>query len=496
MSTANDASRSAEAPTDAPVTPTPAASHDTGTPPALLDFMLQGWGPRARTGWEPVKHAAAHAARRAALSARFPGETLVIPTGHEQVRANDTHFRFRPGSDFFWLTGCHEADTVLVLEPRAGGGHDTVLYVEPGNRDSAAFFTDRQKGELWVGARLGLEGSLARFGVDACRPLAELSAALTEAVGPRRVLRGFAPKVDAVVPPPEATEGATPDAELATWLSEARLVKDRTEIEELRVSIDATKRGFEDVIHTLRAAPTERWVEGVFGLRARVEGNDVGYGTIAACGSHACVLHWTRNDGPLTQGELLLLDAGVEGHCLYTADITRTLPVSGRFTAPQRRIYDLVWRAQQAALAAVRPGNDFLEPNRAAMGVLAEGLHALGILTVTPEEALRDDRQLYKRWTLHNVSHMLGIDVHDCAKARQESYKFGKLEVGMVLTIEPGLYFQPDDLTVAEEYRGIGVRIEDDVVVTAEGCENLSAHIPTASEDVEAWIAGVWATRG
>lgn len=489
MSTANEAPRPlAPAEPAAPVAP---AAHDTGTPAALLDFMLQGWAPRGTDGWEPVAHADAHRERRAALSRRFPGDTLVVPTGHEQVRANDTHFRFRPASDFFWLTGCHEPDNVLVLEPLAGGGHRTVLYVEPNNRDSAAFFTDRHKGELWVGARLGLEGSLARFGVDACRPLGELGAWLETLGGPRRVLRGYAPKVDAVLIDTPATPER--DTELAVWLSEARLIKESIEVDELRTSIDATKRGFEDVIETLRTAPTERWVEGVFGLRARVEGNDVGYGTIAACGANACVLHWTRNDGPLTPGELLLLDAGVEGHSLYTADITRTLPVSGRFTAPQRRIYDLVWHAQQAAFAAVRPGNDFLEPNRAAMKVLTHGLYELGILGVSPQEALRDDRQLYKRWTLHNVSHMLGIDVHDCAKARQESYKFGKLEVGMVLTVEPGLYFQPDDLTVAEEYRGIGVRIEDDVVVTATGCENLSAHIPTAADAVEAWIARVWA---
>ncbi|MES2640886.1 MAG: aminopeptidase P family protein [Myxococcota bacterium] len=489
MSTANDSPPSSAAPATTEAATTP-ASHDSGTPPALLDFMLQGWGPRKEDGWEPVKHAAAHKARRDALAYRFPGELLVIPTGHEQVRSNDTHFRFRPGSDFFWLTGCHEADNVLVVEPLPEHGHRTVLFCEPNNRDSAAFFTDRKKGELWVGARLGLAGSQARFGVDECRPLSELAAFLQAAKAPRRLLRGFAPSIDAAI----GTEATSKDdAELTTWLSEARLIKDPTEVEELRVSIDATKRGFEDVIRALRTAPTERWVEGVFGLRARVEGNDVGYGTIAACGAHACVLHWTRNDGALPPGELLLLDAGVEGHSLYTADITRTLPVSGTFTPPQRRIYELVWRAQRAALAAVRPGADFLEPNRAAMKVLAEGLFNLGIMKVSPEEALREDRQLYKRWTLHNVSHMLGIDVHDCAKARQESYKFGKLEAGMVLTIEPGLYFQPDDETVAEEYRGIGIRIEDDVVVTADGCENLSAHIPTGMSDVEAWIAGLWA---
>ncbi len=481
MSSANDSTRS---PT-IPEAPRAAASHDTGTPQALLDFMLQGWAPRGRDGWEPVKHLAAHRARRAALSARFPGETLVIPTGQEQVRANDTHFRFRPGTEFFWLTGCHEPDNVLVLEPTADG-HRAVLYAEPAGRDSVTFFTDRKKGELWVGARLGLEGSQVAFGMDECRPLADLPGYLGKLGGKRRALTGLSPAVDGF------TNGWEDVLELATWLSEARLVKDAGEVEELRVSIDMTKRGFEDVIRQLRTSPTERWVEGIFGLRARVEGNDVGYGTIAACGSHACTLHWTRNDGPLDPNELLLLDAGVEGHFLYTADITRTLPVGGRFSAPQRRIYELVWRAQQAAMAVIRPGAEFLDPNRAAMKVLADGLYELGILKTEPAEALRDDRQLYKRWTLHNVSHMLGIDVHDCAKARQEAYKFGRVEAGMVFTVEPGLYFQPDDLTVPEEYRGIGVRIEDDIVVTADGYENLSAHIPSTADDVEAWMAELW----
>jgi Xaa-Pro aminopeptidase len=168
----------------------------------------------------------------------------------------------------------------------------------------------------------------------------------------------------------------------------------------------------------------------------------------------------------------------VEAVSLYTADVTRTLPVNGSFTAEQREIYALVWEAQRAAFAACKPGNDFLEPNAAAMNVLAHGLERLGILP-SAEEALRDDKLFYKRYSLHNVSHMLGLDVHDCAKARAETYKFGRLAPGMVLTVEPGLYFQLDDLTVPVRYRGIGVRIEDDVVITPDGYENLSAALPS-----------------
>jgi Xaa-Pro aminopeptidase len=204
------------------------------------------------------------------------------------------------------------------------------------------------------------------------------------------------------------------------------------------------------------------------------------------------VPHDPRNPGRIAGGDLLLLDAGVEGNALYTADITRTLPITGRFSPEQRTLYTLVYRAQQAAFAEVKPGNDFMDPNKAAMRVLAEGLAALGILKVGAEEALREDRQLYKRYSLHNVSHMLGLDVHDCAEARKEVYKLGKLKPGMVLTVEPGLYFQEDDLTVPPAYRGIGVRIEDDLLVTEDGHENLSAGIPGEAGEVEAWMAALW----
>lgn len=480
------------------------ATHDTPPPKALLDFMVQGWSPPVAKMPAPLDHHEVFYARRRALSKLFPGETLIVPTGHEKVRSNDTTYAFRPGTEFYYLTGNLEPDCVLVLEAEEGGGHKDVLFVEPNpGKADATFFTDRAKGELWVGARLGVAESKVRFGVHEARGLPDLKEYVEKLKAdgkPCRVLRGFAPKVDDVLPARKSEEKDDKgeakeldlDKKLGEGLSEMRLVKDSIEVNELRTVIDATKRGIEDVIWSLRKAKSEREVEGVFNLRARVEGNDVGYGTIAASGPHACTLHWTRNDGALRKRNLLLLDAGVEGHSLYTADITRTLPIGGKFTKAQRTIYKLVHRAQKAALEQVKPGNDFLEPNKAAMKVLAEGLEKLGILTVTAAEALKEEHQFYKRYSLHNVSHMLGLDVHDCAKARQENYKYGKLKAGMVLTVEPGLYFQEDDLTVPEEYRGIGVRIEDDVVVTETGCENLSEHIPSEIDDVEAWMARVW----
>lgn len=476
------------------------SSHGSDIPKALETFMLQGWREPSLEPPAPVARIDAYRARRATLSRAFPGEVLIIPTGHEKVRANSTFYRFRPGSDFYYLTGNHEPDCVLVMEPQLGGGHRDVLFVEPSTRDDITFFQDHAKGELWVGARLGVDRSRVRYGVDDCQSLRALPAylnALASRLEPVRTLRGLSAEIDdsvvaAASPSPSPSNDIERDSAFAAYLSEMRLIKDALEIEELQAVVDATRRGFEDVIRSLRTARSEREVECTFFVRARTEGNDVGYGAIAAAGAHACILHWTRNDGALRQGELLLLDAGVEGHALYTADITRTVPISGTFSETQRQVYDLVYAAQQAAIAAIRPGIDFMEPNRVAMAVLAHGLEALGLLPVPARDALREDQQLYRRYTLHNISHMLGIDVHDCAKARQETYKHGKLQPGMVFTIEPGLYFQADDLTVPERFRGIGVRIEDDVVVTERGCRVLSAGIPGAADDVEAWIARLW----
>ena len=194
-----------------------------------------------------------------------------------------------------------------------------------------------------------------------------------------------------------------------------------------------------------------------------------------------------RNDGAVRPGELLLLDAGVETTELYTADVTRTLPIDGRFTELQRRIYDAVYEAQEAGIAAVRPGAKFRDFHEAAQRVLTEKLVAWGLVEGPVERVL--ELGLQRRWTLHGTGHMLGMDVHDCAAARRESYAEGTLEPGMCLTVEPGLYFQPDDLTVPEEYRGIGVRIEDDLLVTEDGNRNLSAALPRRASDVEAWMA-------
>lgn len=465
------------------------ATHDSDVPAALVAFMAGGWLDE-RADVRPHPELARHRDRRAELSRAYRGCYVVVPAGLEHVRANDTFFRFRPSSDFAYLMGDGETGAVLVMEPD-GAEHRSLLFAREHNRGTREFFTDRLHGELWVGRHRGVEESATYYGVDACRPLRQLSPYLDElraAPAGRALIRGVDRMVDAVLPPIDS------DSELATHLAEMRLVKDDFELAELRAACTLTARAFADAVRAMRVATTEREIETAFWSRARIDANDVGYLTIAAAGRHACTLHWTRNDGVLAQGTLLLLDAGVERPSLYTADVTRTLPISGRYTTEQRAVYDVVWKAQQAALAAVAPGNDFLEPNRRAMRVLAEGLIDLGILNVTLDEALDPSNEFYKRYTLHNVSHMLGLDVHDCARARIESYRYGKLREGMVLTIEPGIYLQPDDATVPDRFRGIGVRIEDDVAVTGAGAENLSEALPTNADEVEAWIAGVWET--
>jgi Xaa-Pro aminopeptidase len=460
------------------VVPVGTASHDPDRPAALLEFMSRGWDDKPVD--EPEEHPAApyRAERRARLAERFAGECLVIPTGGYKTRSNDTEFRFRPGTAFAYLAGSHEPDAVLVVDVDG----TSVLYQAPTlDRSTPAFFTDRMYGELWVGPRPTLAATSRLLGIET-RPLEELD----KLEGRRaRVLRGLDARVEALF-----DHDGEADAELSTFLAEQRLVKDEHEVEQLQAAVDATMKGFEDVVRAMpqAVATSERWLEGVFNLRARVEGNDTGYGSICAAGTHACILHWTHNDGPVRDGDLVLLDMGVEGHELYTADVTRTLPVSGTWSERQRQVYTLVYDAQEAAIAACRPGAEFLDPHRAAMRVLAEGLQSLGVLD-DAEAALAEDCQSYRRYTLHGVSHMLGLDVHDCARARSELYRQGTLQPGYVLTIEPGLYFQPDDLTVPEDLRGIGVRIEDDVVVTADGCRNLSAALPRDPDEVEAWMA-------
>lgn len=463
-------------------------------------FIPTGWAPYARELPDALPATAWTRARRDSLSALFPGERLVIPAGGLKVRSNDTDYRFRPHSAFAHLTGLgtdREPDAVLVLEP-TDNGHSATLYFRPrAPRETEEFYANARYGEMWVGQRESLAEMAALADLDVA-DIADLDDALAKNLVdiPVRVLRDGDAAVTARIDALERQGSQEADGELTTALSELRLLKDEFEAEQMRLACAETAKAFEAVVAELpeavRRGRGERWVEGVFGLHARHIGNAVGYDTIAAAGDHACTLHWIRNDGELQGDELILLDAGIELDTLYTADITRTLPVSGRFTEPQRKVYEAVLAAQQAGIDAAQPGADFLAPHKAAIAVIADYLEQWGLLPVTAAESLDPATGgQHRRWMVHGTSHHLGIDVHDCAQALAENYREGTLKPGMVITVEPGLYFKETDLLVPEELRGIGVRIEDDILITETGNENLSAMLPRDPDAIETWMAGI-----
>ncbi|GAB3533222.1 aminopeptidase P family protein [Arthrobacter tecti] len=453
--------------------------------PAFLEHMSQGWGTPDRTPPVVAGAAAAAANHRARLSSRYPGRTILVGAGRAPVRSNDAHYDFRPHSDFYWLTGCAIEGAVLALLP-VSGGHDAVLFITPpaypGNED---FFANANYGELWVGSAPDLPDWAEALQLTV-RPLAELSPALGDLK---------APLVAGVVDPEIALANALePSKELNRTLAQLRMIKDEWEIKQLREAVDLTVEGFAAVISeipTAIAGQGERWLQGTFDRHARAYGNAAGYATIVGSGKHAPTLHWVRCDGPVLENELLLLDMGVETRSFYTADVTRTFPASGTFNSTQRRVHDLVEKSHRAGLAAVGPGKQFSDFHHACMEVIAQGLHDWDLLPVSVDEALSDRGQHHRRFLVCGVGHHLGLDVHDCGQAHHEDYGGAALEPGMVLTVEPGLYFHENDLTVPAELRGIGVRLEDDILVTPNGSDVLSDALPLDADGIEAWMRAV-----
>lgn len=438
----------------------------------FMQFIGSNWADRDQTLPAKAEVAEYAATRRNAVADAFAGKLIVIEAGGLKTRSNDTDYRFRAHAAFAHLTGWGSAtvpDSVLVLD--TADDKQILFFRETAGKGTDEFFANPAIGEFWVGARPTLGQVAALLDIET-RSLTELD----DFIKGRDTV-----KLD--------------DAALAEFVSELRLVKDAYEIDEMRKAVAASIKGFEEVARNLRKATQhergERIVEGAFFTQARAEGNDLGYETIAASGAHACTLHWIINDGPVRDGDLLLLDAGVEVDSLYTADVTRTIPVNGKFSDVQRKIYEAVREAADAAFAVAKPGIKFREIHAAAMKVIAAKTAEWGLLPISAEESLQVDKQFHRRWMVHGTSHHLGIDVHDCAQARRDMYLDGELKPGMIFTIEPGLYFQPDDQLVPAEFRGIGVRIEDDVLVTETGVENLSAGLPRKSEDVEAWLANL-----
>lgn len=439
----------------------------------FLDYISSGWAEPKPAKTQVSEVATFAKARRQAVAKKFAGKLLVIEAGAPKVRSNDTEYRYRPHAAFAHLTGWGKAtvaDSVLVIDSRKD--QQDILFLRPtAGKDSDEFFANPAIGEFWVGKRPTLQEISDLLDIET-RDLSELE----------QYLDG-------------STSLDLENPELLEFVSELRLIKDSYEIAQLRLAVAASAKGFEDVVRALPKAvgieKGERVIETAFFARARIEGNDLGYETIAAAGKDACVLHWISNDGRVNKDELVLLDAGVEMDSLYTADITRTLPVSGKFTETQKKIYLAVLEAADAVFAVAKPGLKFSDLHAEAMKVIAKKTAEWGLLPVSLEESLEKDNQYHRRWMVHGTSHHLGIDVHDCAQARKEMYMDAELQEGMVFTIEPGLYFHADDLLAPEEFRGIGIRIEDDVLVTKDGVENLSAKLPRKPEEIEAWMASL-----
>jgi Xaa-Pro aminopeptidase len=420
-----------------------------------------------------AKHAAK---RRDAVAKAFKGKVLIFEAGAAKTRSNDTEYIYRAHSAFAHLTGWGSAtvpDSVLVIDARGKSVKSIIFLRETAGHTSDEFFANSAIGEFWVGKRPSLAQVAALLDVQ------------TQSLTSYKAFIKTLPK--------EKVHNLNKDEKLAQFVSELRLIKDDYEIGEMRKAVAASVKGFEAAAKSLKQAVGhprgERVIETAFYSQARIEGNGLGYETISASGAHACTLHWITNDGPVNKNDLILLDAGVEVESLYTADVTRTLPVSGKFTDVQRKVYEAVLEAADAAFQVAKPGAKFRDLHDAAMKVIAQKTAEWGLISITAEESLNPDVQLHRRWMVHGTSHHLGIDVHDCAQARREMYIDATLQPGMVFTIEPGLYFHENDMSVPKEYRGIGVRIEDNVLITKTGVENLTAALPRKSKDVEKWLA-------
>jgi len=465
-------------------------SLDLAPTDAINKFMKSGW-----VKFEEEENLSPHPVtvftklRKEKLSRKYLNKRLIFPAGRLCIRTNDTDHPFRANSVFAWITGIIASDTVpesvFIMEPN-GDGHEPYLFVHPrSTRENDQFYKDTRYGEFWIGKRLSLIQTQSKYQITV-RELEKIESFLANKCD-SIIIRGEDARIDKLV---DTNMGL--EADFLNTISMLRMIKDNYEIDQMQMAVDATIQGFADMVKIFPAATSrprgERVIESAFNGRARIEGNHTGYSPIVASGSHACILHWTKNDGYVLPEDLVLIDAGVELDSHYTADITRTFPVSGRFSKAQRDIYMIVYRAQSAGIAAVKPGAKFKDIHAACMQEIARGAFELGVLPVSIEESLRPENGFHRRWQFHSSSHHLGIDVHDCASARKDQYLEGVLEPGMILTVEPGFYIQPDDNLFSQEYRGIGIRIEDDVLVTASGAKVLSNALPRHPDEIEAFM--------
>jgi Xaa-Pro aminopeptidase len=411
---------------------------------------------------------------------------LILPAAAQRLRNGDTHYAFRQDSDFWYLSGFAEPEAVLVLVPGRAHGESLLFCRE---RDSER--------ELWDGARLGPEGAVEQLGLDDAYPIADLDEILPGLIeGRPRVyyhfgrdtefdlkLIGWVNRVRAELG--RGGGSAHEFMELGHLLHELRLFKSRDELRLMRQSARIAAAAHRAAMRALRPGLHEYAIEAELLHAMRREGAVPAYQAIVGGGANACVLHYVDNRALLRAGDLLLIDAGAEYEG-YASDITRTLPVDGVYSREQRALYDLVLAAQQAAIAQALPGRPWIAPHEAAVEVLTEGLLRLGLLKGSLTSCLADGS--YRQFYMHKTGHWLGLDTHDVGDYRVAG-DYRQLEPGMVFTIEPGLYIAPGSKGVPARWQGIGIRIEDDVAISAEGHEILSADAPKQAEEVEALMA-------
>ena len=432
--------------------------------------------------------ASVSAARRAKLAAAMKRGVAVVPTAPERVRNRDAHYPFRFDSYFYYLTGFTEPEAVLALVVDSEGASRSVLFC----RDK-----DPER-EVWDGFRYGPAAAREAFGFDEAHSVAKLDEVMpqllsdqpalfchlgSESAWDSRVMRWMNDvrgRARAGVAAPQTI------SDLRVVLDDMRLVKDKSEIAVMRRAAEISAGAHRRAMRASKAGVGEYEIEAELLHEFRRHGAQApAYTSIVASGEHACVLHYVENSGVLRDGDLLLIDAGCELDG-YASDITRTFPVNGRFTAAQREVYELVLAAQHAAIAEVRPGSRWNAPHDAAVRVLAQGFVDMKLVEGSLDEVI--ETESYKKFYMHRTGHWLGLDVHDAGEYKHDG-EWRELEPGMVLTVEPGCYIRPGP-EVPERYAGIGVRIEDDALVTPEGCDIITAAAPKSIGDIEALMRG------
>lgn len=423
-------------------------------------------------------------ARRRDLTQKLPeGSIAIIPAAHESIRNGDAHYRFRQESNFYYLTGFNEPDAVLILI--SGLDQQSILFNRPRNPLE----------EQWTGKRLGQEGALSELGMDAAFSIGCIADELPKLLsGKRAIYYALARNLEVEKIMMQALEKVkgqvrrgikVPEqlCDLEPILGEMRLFKSEAELELMRRAARISVKAHEQAMRRCKHLEYEYQLEAELIYEFSRQGcRSVAYDPIVGGGENACILHYTDNNKPLRQGDLVLIDAGGE-YENYAADITRTFPVNGKFSLEQKKIYELVLRAQKSGIAAVKPGLPWNEIQQIMLRILTEGLCELEILQGNVDELLA--KEAYKPFYMHNSGHWLGLDVHDIGLYKING-EWRPLEPGMVLTVEPGLYISPNTPGVDKRWWGIGVRIEDDVVVTKTGHEVITAALPVDVHEIEA----------